>query len=274
VLVHGGAGVGRNVLLAELAELARRRGDTASVWAFWQREPWSDAELEAFMRETRVGEHVHVLRHEHDADEAAARDVPARALALCDQLIDRGIRHVQLTFFEQPGVRASIEALLPALGTRVDGSAITTFVVPPWQTAGAEPVALKPPFDASIGFDPALAAAICFPAIDAQRSRSRLLEGAKAGDHHAECAAQACALLRELSEPATGAERGATFERARRLRAYLTQPFHVTEAFSGRPGASVPLADMLADVRAILAGRTDPLAVEPLAYRGALGERN
>ena len=42
--------------------------------------------------------------------------------------------------------------------------------------------------------------------------------------------------------------------RARRLQRFLTQPFTVTEAFTGMPGRSVPLADTLAGCRAILDG--------------------
>jgi F-type H+-transporting ATPase subunit beta len=45
--------------------------------------------------------------------------------------------------------------------------------------------------------------------------------------------------------------------RARRIQRFLTQPFVVTEAFTGQPGRSVRLAQTLAGVRAILAGETD-----------------
>lgn len=40
--------------------------------------------------------------------------------------------------------------------------------------------------------------------------------------------------------------------RARRLERFLTQPFHVAEAFSGTPGVRVPIADTLAGCEAIL----------------------
>ena len=40
--------------------------------------------------------------------------------------------------------------------------------------------------------------------------------------------------------------------RARRLQRFLTQPFLVTEAFTGKPGRTVPLADTLKGCRAIL----------------------
>jgi RNA polymerase sigma factor (sigma-70 family) len=268
VLVDGGAGVGRNVLLAELAERARREG-TESVWALWQREPWSERELHTLLHETHIGAHVHVLSHE-GALAAPARELPARALSLCDALLARGARHVQLTLFEQPGVRAAIEALLPALGRRPDGTSVTTFVVPPWQTAGDGPLALAPPLDACIAFDPKLASALCFPAVDPLRSRSRLLEGAKATDEHAACADRARALLLAAQQAGERAESDVAVERSQRLRAYLTQPFHVAEAFSGRPGVSVELGTLLRDVRAILDGQADAVAVEAIAYRGTL----
>ena len=45
--------------------------------------------------------------------------------------------------------------------------------------------------------------------------------------------------------------------RARKLQRYLTQPFWVTAAHTGIPGASVLLADTLDDCDAFLAGRYD-----------------
>jgi len=271
VLVHGGAGVGRNVLLAELAEAARRRGDTASLWVLWPREAWSDGELDQLLNETQLGTHVDVLRHDRPDDERSARELPARALARCHQLLAGGARHVQVTFFERPGVRAAIEAVLPELGQRADGSAIGAFVVPPWQRGDGDAVELRAPFDTCFGFDRALAAARCFPALDAQRSRSRWLDGELA-DAHAACAMQARGLLADRGDERDEAARD-RHARARRLRAYLTQPFHVAEAFSGRPGASVDVETLLADVHAILAGEADDLAIEDIAYRGALGRR-
>jgi F-type H+-transporting ATPase subunit beta len=66
------------------------------------------------------------------------------------------------------------------------------------------------------------------------------------------------------------AEEGVVLGRALRLRAFLTQPFQTTEPFSGRPGASVPLIDTLAGVRAILAGECDGIDSPRLFYRSSL----
>ncbi len=62
-------------------------------------------------------------------------------------------------------------------------------------------------------------------------------------------------------------------ERARRLQRFLTQPFTVTEAFTGMPGRSVPLADTLAGCRAILDGECDDWA-RKLALHGRHARRS
>jgi F-type H+-transporting ATPase subunit beta len=58
--------------------------------------------------------------------------------------------------------------------------------------------------------------------------------------------------------------------RARRLRSYLTQPFHVTESFTGQPGARVPVETTVADVAAILDGRCDGRREDELFMIGSL----
>ena len=49
-------------------------------------------------------------------------------------------------------------------------------------------------------------------------------------------------------------------KRARRLQRFLSQPFAVTEAFTGQKGRIVQLADTLRGCRAILQGECDEMA--------------
>ena len=60
--------------------------------------------------------------------------------------------------------------------------------------------------------------------------------------------------------------------RARRLQRFLSQPFVVTEAFTGMPGRSVSRADTLEGCRAILDGETDSWAESSLYMVGNLDE--
>jgi F-type H+-transporting ATPase subunit beta len=60
--------------------------------------------------------------------------------------------------------------------------------------------------------------------------------------------------------------------RAHRLRNFFTQPFFVTETFTGQPGRRVPLEETVAGVEAILNGRCDTMPEEHLFMIGALAE--
>jgi len=60
--------------------------------------------------------------------------------------------------------------------------------------------------------------------------------------------------------------------RARRLLRFLTQPFLVTEASTGRAGVSVPLADTLKGVGAILEGAYDDWEESAFYMIGTLPE--
>ena len=79
--------------------------------------------------------------------------------------------------------------------------------------------------------------------------------------------------LSELAEAWARSEtwrttRNARLHRARLLRSYLTQPFYVSEAFSGRAGVSIDCRDALTDCAAILAGSHDQLDPQTLYLGG------
>jgi F-type H+-transporting ATPase subunit beta len=60
------------------------------------------------------------------------------------------------------------------------------------------------------------------------------------------------------------------FERAQRLRNYLTQPFFTAELYTGKKGEYVPLENTLEDCEKIVAGQLDRTSVEDLYLIGAL----
>ena len=73
--------------------------------------------------------------------------------------------------------------------------------------------------------------------------------------------------IEELSEEDRG-----TVQRARRLIRFLTQPFHTTEHFTGKKGATVPLAQTLQGCQEILEGKHDEKAEGEFYMIGALEE--
>ena len=121
-----------------------------------------------------------------------------------------------------------------------------------------------------------------YPALDPLASWSKALDPAVVGAAHYAAVQEARRVLARWQElrdiismlgmEELSAEDRVLVGRARRLRSYLTQPFFVTETFSGRPGRRVPTERAVADVRAILAGRCDDVAEERLFMIGSLAD--
>lgn len=136
--------------------------------------------------------------------------------------------------------------------------------------------------DAQVVLSRSMAAKGLYPAIDPLASSSRLLAPDVVGERHYQLAMAAREILakaRDLEDliamlgmdELTPEDRKAV-ERARRLERFLTQPFAVSEAFTGRAGATVNLEDTLAGVAAILDGRLDDRDEGTLYMIGALHE--
>ena len=126
------------------------------------------------------------------------------------------------------------------------------------------------------------AAHALYPPVDPLRSLSRLLTPELVGDRHYRIARQVRETLTAYEElrdiiAMLGVEELApedqrTVRRARRLDRFLTQPFFVTESFTGRPGRMVPLEDTLDGCERILAGAFDERPEESLYLLGSLDE--
>jgi len=127
-----------------------------------------------------------------------------------------------------------------------------------------------------------IAAEGLYPALDPLASWSKALDPSVVGRRHydiAQHARQVLARYQELRDVISmlgmeefSAEDRAIVGRALRLRSYLTQPFFVTETFSGRPGTRVAPARAVEDVGAILAGCCDDLPEQRLFMIGSLAD--
>jgi F-type H+-transporting ATPase subunit beta len=125
-----------------------------------------------------------------------------------------------------------------------------------------------------------IAAEGLYPAIDPVSSWSKALDPEVVGERHDRAAQEARRVLgryRELRDIISmlgmeelSAEDRRLVARARRLQNYMTQPFFVTESFTGHPGRSVPVEETVADVEAILDGRCDARAERDLFMIGSL----
>jgi F-type H+-transporting ATPase subunit beta len=121
-----------------------------------------------------------------------------------------------------------------------------------------------------------------YPAIDPLGSTSSLLDPQVVGEIHyrtADEVRRTIALYRDLQEiisllgmsELSAADRS-TVHRARRMIRFLTQPFMVTEEFTGKAGRTVEIEDTLAGCRAILDGEADDWAESSLYMVGTIDE--
>ena len=60
--------------------------------------------------------------------------------------------------------------------------------------------------------------------------------------------------------------------RARRIQRFLSQPFHVAEAFTGRPGKYVPLKETIAGFKELVDGALDDLPEQAFYMCGNIDE--
>ena len=136
--------------------------------------------------------------------------------------------------------------------------------------------------DSSIVLSRNMASEGMYPAVDPLASTSSLLDPRLVGETHyrtAQDVRKTIAHYRELQEiiallgieELSATDRTAV-KRARHLMRFLTQPFMVTVAFTGKPGRTVELEATLAGCRAILDGEADEWAEGSLYMVGDLEE--
>jgi RNA polymerase sigma factor (sigma-70 family) len=119
-----------------------------------------------------------------------------------------------------------------------------------------------------------------WPALDPLRSRSRLLETEEVSEEQRGLAQRVRELIRryrELKERVHPDDVNGlpekdrrTWERARRIENFLTQPFFSAEPYTKVAGQRVPLQQTLVGCAAILDGRYDPVPEEAFLFVGTI----
>ncbi|UCC95795.1 MAG: F0F1 ATP synthase subunit beta [Candidatus Omnitrophota bacterium] len=119
-----------------------------------------------------------------------------------------------------------------------------------------------------------------YPAIDPLLSSSANLDPDVVGKYHYDIAQEVIRIFQKYEElrrivmvigvdELSGADRVA-YERARKLQNFLTQPFFVAEAYTGRPGAYVKLEETLGGCEDIISGAVDSKPESHFYMKGAL----
>ncbi len=121
-----------------------------------------------------------------------------------------------------------------------------------------------------------------YPAVDPLASSSRILDPQIVGDEHyavARGVQETLQRYRDLQDiiAILGVEELSEDDkiavaRARRLQRLFSQPFHVAEQFTGRPGKYVKLEDTIASFKEVLEGKLDHVPEQAFFYAGGIDE--
>ena len=121
-----------------------------------------------------------------------------------------------------------------------------------------------------------------YPAVDPLDSTSRILDPNVVGKEHYECAQRVKQILQRNQElqdiiailgmDELSDEDKTTVNRARRVQRFLSQPFHVAEAFTGVKGVMVSIEETIRGFNMILDGEVDYLPEQAFLNVGTIDE--
>jgi F-type H+-transporting ATPase subunit beta len=306
--MFGGAGVGKTVLVMELIHAMVEKYQGISVFAGVGERSREGHELLTDMTGSGVLARTVLVYGQMNEPPGARWRVPLTALTIAEYFRDQKRQNVLLLMdnvfrFVQAG--SEVSSLLGRLPSRVGyqptlasevaglqeriasvaGAAVTAIqavYVPADDFTDPAVTTISSHMDSIIMLSRAAAAEGFYPAVDPLASSSVLLDPLVVGEEHyrlAEHARETLARFKDLQDIISllgveelGAGDRLIVKRARRLQRFLSQPFAVTEAFTGAPGRSVSRADTLAGCRAILDGETDDWAESSLYMVGTLDE--
>ncbi len=121
-----------------------------------------------------------------------------------------------------------------------------------------------------------------YPAVDPLDSTSRILTPDIIGQEHYDCARRVQAMLQRYKElqdiiailgmDELSDEDKQVVNRARRVQRFLSQPFHVAEQFTGKPGVLVPIEETIRGFNMIMDGEVDEYPEAAFNLKGNIDE--
>ena len=306
--MFGGAGVGKTVLIMELIRTTVERHSGISVFAGIGERSREGHELLLELGQSGVLKRTALVFGQMNEPPGARWRAGLTALAIAEHFRDAAHENVLLLIdnvYRLVQAGGEVSGLLGHLPSRVGyqptlASEIAEFEERIASVAGAAITSIQAVYvpaddftdpavaeifshlDSSIVLSRNMASEGMYPAVDPLASTSSLLDPRLVGEAHyrtAQDVRKTIAHYRELQEiiallgieELSATDRTAV-KRARHLMRFLTQPFMVTVAFTGKPGRTVELEATLAGCRAILDGEADEWAEGSLYMVGDLEE--
>jgi F-type H+-transporting ATPase subunit beta len=306
--IFGGAGVGKTVIIQELIRNVAQEHAGVSVFAGVGERSREGNDLIREMTESGVIEKTAFVFGQMNEPPGARQRVGLTGLTMAEFFRDEEGRDV-LLFIDnifrftqagsevsallgrmpsavgyQPNLATEMAALQERITSTKKGSitSLQAVFVPADDYTDPAPATTFAHLDSTIRLERSIAELGIYPAVDPLTSTSTILDPNVVGPEHYQVAQETKRVLQryrdlqdiiailgidELSE-----EDKATVARARRLQRFASQPFHVAEVFTGRPGAFVSIKDTVTSFKEVLEGKADTLPEQAFFLAGTIDD--
>src|SRR3989339_1407698 len=306
--LFGGAGVGKTVVIQELIRNIAQEHGGYSMFAGVGERTREGNDLYGEMRDSGVLAKTALVFGQMNEPPGARARVSLTALTMAEYFRDEEGKDLLLfvdNIFRYTLAGAELSALLgrmpsavgyqPTLGT--DMGILQERITTTKKGAITSMQAIYVPADDLT--DPAVATAFThldgtvvlsrqiselgiYPAVDPLDSTSRILDPKVLGEEHYAVARSVQKILQRYKElqdiiAILGMEELSeddkiTVSRARKIQRFLSQPFHVAEVFTGRPGKYVKVADTIRSFKEIVDGKYDDIPEQAFYMTGPIEE--
>jgi len=184
----------------------------------------------------------------------------------------------------QPTLASEMGMLQERITSTANGS-ITSFqavYVPADDLTDPAPATTFAHLDATLVLDRSIAELGIYPAVDPLASSSRALAPEIVGDEHYAVARGVQKVLQRFKDlqdiiailglDELSPEDKVTVFRARKIQRFLSQPFSVAQAFTGRDGRQVPVVETVRGFKEILDGKHDAVSEDRFYMKGGIDD--
>ncbi|HYJ00427.1 MAG TPA: F0F1 ATP synthase subunit beta [Thermoleophilaceae bacterium] len=304
--LFGGAGVGKTVLIQELINnLAKEHGGLSAFCGVGERSrEGNDLWLE--MTESGVIDKTMLVFGQMNEPPGARMRVALSGLTMAEYFRDQGGQDV-LLFIDnifrfvqagsevsallgrmpsQVGYQPTLETEMGQLQERItstrNGSvtSVQAIYVPADDLTDPAPASVFAHLNATTVLSRSISEKGIYPAVDPLDSTSTILKPDIVGQEHYDVATRVQEILQRYKElqdiiailgiDELSDEDKIVVQRARKVERFLSQPFHVAEAFTGTAGVYVPIEETVRSFKEIVDGQHDEIPERAFLLKGAI----
>ena len=306
--LFGGAGVGKTVLIMELINNIAKQHGGLSVFTGVGERTREGNDLYNEMKESGVLEKTALVYGQMNEPPGARMRVGLSGLTMAEYFRDNEGQDVLLFIdnifrFTQAG--SEVSALLgrmpsavgyqPTLANEMGAlqeritstkkgsiTSVQAVYVPADDLTDPAPATTFAHLDATTVLSRSIASQGIYPAVDPLESTSRILSPDVLGEEHYSVAREVQRILQRYNElmdiiaimgmDELSDDDKLLVQRARKIQRFLSQPFFVSEKFTGIVGTYVPLSETIRGFKEIIEGKHDDLPESAFLFVGTIDE--